>query len=505
MIPARISLTWVVYSNEHESKSSMRILCALLLLFALQGQLTPRPPQLASATVLAFRNVTVIDMTGAPPRRRMTVVISRNRITALGTTGSVRIPQTAQVIDAQGKFLIPGLWDMHVHLSKERTPLPMFIANGITGVRSMGGRPEELYQWREQVASEKLVGPRIVTCGPVVDGPKPANPDHAIAVVTEAEGRQAVRSLKRSGADFVKVYDGLSRAAYLAVADEAKKQNMPFAGHVPIAVTSFEAADAGQRSFEHLGNILRSSSTLEPEMIEQRVNAVVKPSNKPNDFTSIPVRIAARTKIELETYSERKAKQLFARFVKNGTWQVPTLATKRSLALVDEGHFFDDAHMKYIPPSQREEWKPENNFFLKYRTPEFIEVRKKLYEKELQLVGAMRRAGVSFMAGTDVPGAYTYPGFSLHDELALFVQAGFTPMEALQSATRNPAMFLGELESSGTIERGKLANLVLLDADPLADISNTKRIDAVILNGRYLPKEALQKMLSEVEAAASRS
>ncbi|MDQ3257600.1 MAG: amidohydrolase family protein [Acidobacteriota bacterium] len=483
----------------------MRILSALLLLFALPGQLTPRPSQLSSATPLVITGVTVIDMTGAPPRRNMSVVISGSRIRALGATENVRIPKTAQVVDGRGKFLIPGLWDMHVHLLKERTPLPMFVANGVTGVRSMGGRPEELFPWREQVAAGELLGPRIVTCGPVVDGPKPANPDHAIAVGTEADGRQAVRSLKRDGADFVKVYDGLSRGAYLAIADEAKKQKITFAGHVPLAITSFEAADAGQRSFEHLGNILRSCSTLEPEMIEQRVKSVVRPSNNPNDFTSIPARIAARTKIELETYSERRAKQLFARFVTNGTWQVPTLATKRSLALVDEGKFFNDPRMKYIPPPEREAWKPQNNFFLKYRTPEFIEVRKKLYEKELQLVGAMRRAGVGFMAGTDVPGAYTYPGFSLHDELALFVQAGFTPMEALQAATRNPAMYLGELNSSGTVERGKLANLVLLDADPLDDINNTKRIDAVILNGRYLSKEALQKMLSEIEAAASGS
>lgn len=483
----------------------MRILSALLLLFVWLGQLAPQSSQLPSATVLAVTGVTVIDMTGALPRREMTVVISGDRIIALGTTGKVRIPRTAQVVDGRGKFLIPGLWDMHVHLLKDRTPLPMFVANGVTGVRTMGGRPEELFPWREQVASGKISGPRIVACGPVVDGPEPANPDHAIAVGAEDEARQAVRSLKQGGADFVKVYDGLSRAAYFAIADEAKKQKMPLAGHVPLAVTSFEAADAGQRSIEHLGNILRSSSTLEPEMIEQRVKSAVRLSNKPGDFTSIPARIAARTKIELESYSEQKATQLFERFVKNRTWQVPTLATKRSLALVDEGRFFNDPRMKYISPSEREGWKPENNFFLKYRTTEFIEVRKKLYLKEIELVREMHRAKVSFMAGTDVPGAYTYPGFSLHDELALFVEVGFTPMEALQTATRNPAEFLGELDSSGTVERGKLANLVLLDADPLDDIGNTKRISAVILNGRYLSKEALQKMLAGVEAAAQRS
>ncbi len=284
--------------------------------------------------------------------------------------------------------------------------------------------------------------------------------------------------------------------------DEAKKQNIPFAGHIPIAITSFEASNAGQKSFEHLGNILRSSSTLEPSVIEQRANETVKPSGKPNDLSAIPARIAARTKIELETYDEEKAKRLFASFVKNKTWQVPTLATKKPLSLIDDGTFFNDVRMKYITPKELEDWKPENNFFLKYRTPEFIAEKKKLYQKELELVSAMHKAGVSFMTGTDVPGAYTYPGFSLHDELALFVQNGFTPMEALQAATINPAKFLNLEKSLGTIEQGKLADLILLDANPLNDINNTKKIHAVVLNGRLLDRKTLDKMLADIETAA---
>ena len=442
---------------------------------------------------VVFIHVTVIDLTGAPSKSDMTVVIEGNRISAIGKTGKVRLPKNAQVIDAARKFLIPGLWDMHVHL-QEITPFPLFIANGVLGVRHMGGNLKQVYQWREQVRQGKLLAPRIVACGSVVES---FNEPDIVKTTTAVEGREAVLINIKQGADFIKVYNP-SREAYFALVTEAKKQNIPFAGHVPIAVTSFEASAAGQRSFEHLGNILNSVSTLEPSVIEQRTNETVKPT-KPDDLSAIPARIAARTKIELETYDAQKANRLFAAFVRNKTWQVPTLATKRPLSLVDDGTFFNDARMKYITAKELEDWKPENNFFLKYRTPEFIIEKKKLYQKELELTGAMHRAGVPFMTGTDVPGAYTYTGFSLHDELALFVQTGFTPLEALQAATMNPAKFLGLEKSLGTVEKGKAADLVLLDANPIENIANTKKIFAVVVSGKYLSKERLKEMLRSLE------
>jgi hypothetical protein len=205
----------------------------------------------------------------------------------------------------------------------------------------------------------------------------------------------------------------------------------------------------------------------------------------------------------LDTYDARKADRIFAHFVRNQTWQVPTLETKWAQTYIDDLSGKDDLRLKYVPQTELQWWSPQKNFFARYRTPEFIVYRKRLFQKELELVGAMHRAGVPFMAGTDLGGAYVFAGFSLHHELELFVQAGFTPLEALQAATRNPAIFLGLSSSEGTVERGKLANLVLLDADPLKDIRNTQRVNAVILSGRYLPKETLQRMLAGVAANAS--
>jgi imidazolonepropionase-like amidohydrolase len=463
----------------------------------------------AQAKPVVFTRVTVIDMVDAKPETGMTVVVEGNRIASIGKAGKIRIPKNAQVIDASGKFLIPGLWDMHVHaLRPERVDyfFRLFIANGVTGVRDMGTTEEGfaiLAGLRREIAGGKRTGPRIIAAGRILDGAKPDVPENSIPFSNEAEARQAVRFLKESGADFIKVYSGMPRAQYYAIIDEAKKQNIPVAGHIPPEITSFEASDAGQKSFEHLGNILLSCSTLDAKTIETRAAALVKPSGKPGDFSHIPARIAESTRIALETYDERKCQTLFAKLAGNKTWQVPTLATKRALSLVDDGTFFNDARMKYITANELENWKPENNFFLKYRTPEFIVQKKRLYQKELELTAAMHKAGVPFMAGTDIPGAYTYPGFTLHDELALLVQTGFTPFEALRAATRNPAEYLNLSDKLGTIEKGKLADLVLLDANPLDDINNTKRINAVVFNGKYLSKEAIANLLAEVEAAAA--
>jgi imidazolonepropionase-like amidohydrolase len=474
----------------HSMKTLSGLLASVVFSITVFSQ-TPRPQ------VFVIKHVNVIDMTGAPPKKDMTVVISGDRITAIARDYKVRVPGGTHVINAKGKFLIPGLWDMHVHFTEIERTFPMFVANGVLGVRNTGGKSEDLFRWREEVAKGTLVGPRIVACGPIVDGREIVARGPAVGVGTPEEGRKIVRTLKEQGADFIKVYDQLSRDTYFAIIDEAKKLNIPVVGHVPVSITTIEASDAGQKSIEHLGSILEGSSATETELRNWPKAPV-----KNEEYSVIPRTIAARGTRMLDTYDPTKARAVFSHLIRNQTWQVPTLVTKRSLAFADELVHVPDGRLKYVPASVKERWSPKENFLLRYRTPEYISYNKRLFGKEIELVGAMRKAGVPFMTGTDLSAPYTFAGFSLHDELVLLVQAGFTPMEALQSATRNPAIFLGELASFGTIEPGKLANLVMLEANPLEDIHNTQRISGVVLKGRFFSKQALQQMLADAEHSA---
>jgi imidazolonepropionase-like amidohydrolase len=440
-----------------------------------------------SSAILLIEDVTVIDATGAPAQPHRTVVVRGNRIEGIYDDHRPGLSDVVR-IGGKGKFLIPGLWDMHVHMAfgdwfphgKEIT-LPLFIANGITGVRDMGGELEVLQRWRKEISAGTLIGPRMVISGPMLDGPQPRFPS-SVAITTPADGRRAVDDLKQRGADFIKLQSLIPRDAVFAIADEARKQGIPFEGHVPDSVRASEASNAGQKSLEHLIGIFEGSSPLEAEFL--------KGAKSPGKF--------------LATYDPARASALFALLSKNHTWQCPTLVWERGGNLIDEADFAHDARAKYVPAYWKDvTWKRFTDQIIHEFNTDDLATRKRFVEKELKVVNAMHRAGIPFLAGADTPpGVYVFPGFSLHEELQRFVAAGFTPMEALQTATLNPAKFLGMEDRLGTIEKGKLADLVLLDGNPLDDIRNTQKIAAVIVNGRYLSRSDLDKMLAGVEAAA---
>jgi len=232
----------------------VKCIVRLLLLPLLLWPLIAAETASTKSTTLAITHVTVIDATGAPAHPDMTVLIKGNRITEVGKSGKIRVPEDAQVVSATGKFLIPGLWDMHVHWY-DKDYLPLFIANGVTGIRIMWGMPRH-HQWRTEIEAGQLLGPHMLIASPIVDGPKPVWPG-STTVANASEARQAVIQAKRDGADFIKVYSLLPRDAYFAIADESKKQGLPFEGHVPISVSAEEASNAGQKSIEHLTGILR--------------------------------------------------------------------------------------------------------------------------------------------------------------------------------------------------------------------------------------------------------
>ncbi len=450
----------------------------------------------SASAPIAFTHVTVIDVDGSKAQADQTVVVAGDRISAVGRADAVAIPKDAQVVDGTGKFMIPGLWDMHVHLYGVPY-LPLFTLNGVTGVRVMWGNPSD-QELRRDFASGKLDGPRMMLAGSIIDGPKPYWPG-STGVGTADEGRQAVRKTKADGYDFVKVYSFLPRDAYLAIADEAKKLGIPIAGHVPYSVSVAEASDAGQKCFEHLYGIMLACSTQEEKLSEQVRVAIKDPHN--------PDRALLRRINEqiIDTYDATKAAALFAKFKNNGTWQCPTLTVLRSLAYLDDPKHTSDERLKYMPKSFRSMWDPKSDFRFKSMTKEDFAQRKKLFDRSLELVGAMQRAGVSFVAGTDLPNPYCFPGFSIHNELEWFVKAGLSPIEALQTATLNPARYFGLTKDCGSVEQGKFADLVLLDADPLVNISNTQKIAGVVAAGKYIPQTILQKKLAEIAELASRN
>jgi imidazolonepropionase-like amidohydrolase len=446
------------------------------------------------AKPLVFTDVTVIDATGAKPMAGMTVVVTGDRIAEIGKTGKVRVPTGAEVISAKGKFLIPGLWDMHVHQFVKELFLPLFIANGVTGVRDMFAPLPMLKQWQSEIKEGKLLGPRIIAAGPIVDGPKPVWPG-SVAVANADEGTKAVTTVKQGGSDFVKVYSLLPREAYFAIAAEARRQGIPFAGHVPTAVSAAEASDAGQKSIEHLTGVLLGCSSKEEELVRQ---AAERRASGMQAFVTSFIHDNAKAS---DTYDEKKAAALFARFKKNGTWMSPTLTVLRAIAYIGDADFRSDERLKYMPAFIKSGMWGPTAFGQNQRAAEDNAVAKRVFLKQLEIIGAMQRAGVRIIAGTDTPNPYVFPGFSLHDELALLVKAGLTPMEALQAATRNAAEYAGQLATVGTIEKGKIADLVLLDADPLSEIANTKRINSVIVGGRLVDRAAIAEMLSKVEAS----
>ncbi len=435
----------------------MRRTLALLLIALLPVLAVAQTRQAAQPQVLALTHVNIIDMTSARPKLDMTLIIVGNRIAAIGKTRKVRVPKNAQVINATSRYLIPGLWDMHAHLGDEdfdkNFHLRLFIANGITGIRIMEGAPE-YHLWRKEAESGTLLAPRMVIASRVIGFGDLSN-------ISEAQAREEVRKAKQADADFIKVHDNLSRASYFALINEAKRLALPVEGHTPISITAEEASQAGQKSIEHLTGLAPAE----------------------NDGAL--------------------AEKWFAIFKKNQTWQCPTLIMRHNYALLNDNSFTSDPRLKYVKPSWKEGWLSMTKEAQTWSADE-ARKRKETIRKEDAIVGEMRKAGVGILAGTDDANPYVLPGFSLHDELALLVKAGLTPMEALQAATYNPAKFLGLLNSLGTVERGKLADLVLLEANPIENISNTKKIAAVIRNGNYLGRESLDKILAEVEAAANR-
>jgi len=354
---------------------------------------------------------------------------------------------------------------MHVHLgpyADGKRALADFLAEGVTGVRDMGSPLEDILRLRRETAEGTLLGPILVVAGPIVQGPLPFQMPVFISVKDASAARQTVDMLQSRGVDFIKVQDAIPHDIYVAVAEQTRIDHISFAGHIAPTVLPEEASDLGQHSIEHMGGrfwgLLVGSSKNEAAVHAEEVQMYkdilsALDNNSPPPSTNMR---AAFTQKLVESYDENKASALLARFKKNGTWQCPTLVVLHTL--------WSDGQMQYSPEDRQ--WAD------------------RLLAKETAFIPMMQRIGIGLLAGT-MPIANAKGG-TIHDELAALVDAGLTPLQALETATSKPAEFLGKSDSLGTIEVGKIANLVLLDANPLEDIHYTRRISAVMLQGHIV-------------------
>jgi imidazolonepropionase-like amidohydrolase len=452
----------------------------------------------AAGDVTVLTNATLIDGTGTPPAPHSTVVLAGDRIIAAGRLPAV--PTGMRVIDLAGKYVIPGLWDLHTHSAFFETTIPqLHVVHGVTGVREMWGMPYT-HDTRDRVESGELLGPRIVIGSAVIDGP-PGVWDGATIVATKAEARAAVRAEQAAGAEFVKVYSFLAPEVYAAVADEADRVGLRFAGHVPTRVPVYDAVERGQYTHEHLYNLFTSTATDAADRYAM-LNALPDDPNDPNWWGN---RARTLERESVAAHDPAAADALFARMAECGIWQSPTLLVERRMSNDPDTITGDPVLadlLRYIPIDLREQWRATMTN-RPHRTPEEVAELLAFGDARMRLLARMADAGVNVVAGTDAGFTYTFPGVDLHEELKLLVRAGFSPMRALQAATRDAARCVGLGDVSGTVTPGKHADLVVLDADPLADIGNTTKIHAVVARGRYLDGAERTRILAEIEEAAA--
>ncbi len=458
------------------------------------GQTVPRPQ------LVAFTHVSVIPMDHPGTLEDQTVIVRDGRIARIGPASEITVPDGATGIDGRGRYLLPGLADMHMHLT---TPgaLLLYLANGVTTVRNMAGRTAHL-AWRDSVAHGELLGPTIYTAGPIVDGPNPIWPGSA-SVVTASDADSIVGAQRAAGYDFVKVYGGLSLEAYRAVMGAARHAGMPVVGHLPNAVPLDTALAAGQASIEHLTGYAARVTPDDPVVaIDWRA---LSTEEIRVTQTSLGTALLAGT-LSTDDFIDAARLSDIARTTRAGrVWNTPTLVLfeRPILAGTKLAEALAAPEMKYVLPAVRAYW-PSMDARPDDLTAPVMRYREAQLQVGQRIVLALHRAGAQILMGTDAPNPLIIPGFAVQRELRHLVDAGLTPFQALETATRNAAEFLDAADTFGTVRVGMRADLLLLDANPLADIGNVARRVGVMVRGRWLTEAQLFSALDRLAESYAR-
>lgn len=448
---------------------------------------------------LVISNPIIIQINDGSIIRNHDILVRGNAISAV-VPHKRNYPSETTVINAAGKYVIPGLWDMHIHfgggdslVQENKNLLPLFIAHGITPVRDAAADlSPHVLRWRSEIASGKLSGPAIFTSGPKIEGINSIWVGD-IEVGTIPEMYRALDSLQKLQVDFIKITENtLLPEIYLEAIREARRRGLKISGHIPNALSIMDVSDAGLTSIEHMSYVLRAGAKAEADIASKFAQG----------------NISAREVMPLvmESFDETYALSAYKKLAANGTAVVPTLMISRVTAYLDQEDHWKDDYLKYLGQGLK------NTYWWRVNraagdSKEAIELRHRIFEKSASLLPLLKKAGVTIIAGTDAGylNSFDYPGLGLHSELELMVKYGLSPLEALQASIINGPAFFDKQHMYGKIGKGYRADLILLSANPLDSISNTKNIHAVIHDGQYFSREALDKLLSDVEKDAAKS
>ena len=462
---------------------------------------------------LLLRGVTVVDTRTGELRPDMDVTVEHGVIRQIAPTGAGAQATAVAAQDARGKFLVPGFFDMHVHSLQQQNPeenLALMLAHGITGIRQMAGSEELLQKRRDGLLALGPESPELLAMpGAILTAGNAATPEAAVA---------EVKRQKQQGADFIKTIF-VSPKAFFASLDEAKRQGLPYGGHVSPGVDIVKAATQGMSFIEHLGPtelalircssaelIIRTILALKPpapvnlseeEMKGKKARTLIA---NPNLFRlQMDPKAMGKTRQLVSSYKPGKSKQLAALFAKNGTWQCPTLIRNETMAFGHDVRFTRAPELRYVPAETRAMWDETAVEYAARLKPEDQDTLTRLMDLSFRLVKDFDEAGVKMLAGSDYGGGWVIPGVSLHQEFDLLEKCGLSPLKVLQMTTINGSEFLGIEKTSGSVETGKNANLVLLDGNPVESVQNLHRLAGVVRNGKYFSKDDLSSMMLRVE------
>ena len=445
----------------------------------------------AASQKILIRNINIVDVEKGQIQENQSVLIANKKI--ISVAKNIADPKDATIIEGKGKFLCPGFWDMHVHaIVSYKSMLPLLVAYGITGVREMGTEfVDTMVYLRRMVNEQKIVGPSIYGTGPVLDGvPTILKPGLDFGLRTPAEARHAVDSIAAKGVDFLKVYEMLSPEVFSAIATSAKEKNLPFVGHLPVQVDMITAVNAGMKSIEHLTGF-EATFTSKSDSIRAIETEMIRTTTSSNGLQLLA---AIRRKRFAEAYgyfNAQKADEICALLKSRNVYITPTLGVLLRFARRDDLVAQQSGADKYIDAQTKSGWNRQWDNLLKDTA---FAASEKRAQYLLMITKVLHEHGVAILAGTDTPNSWIIPGFSLHREFQYLSEAGFSNADILRTATINPARFMNKENETGSIVVGKFADLVILTADPLANISNTQKIDGVILKGKFFSKEELEQM-----------